>query len=201
MWFVDDCCGGVFDLTISPSWSGQIEFEVSKYGGINLRTIESSLSEAIKQLNRSGEDYPNIPRLVVLAFVSDVVITSNSKVVVIDGRVIQEEELWKLIDRVMKRHPEVSAVAIMAHTHQPNPYFAVFHNSNVSIIQALDGEAFEDGNSVQFDSLETIPRSRLQPFNLQELEASIIKTAKTDEKYSITVADYEALRAKKQARD
>lgn len=195
LWFSDDRCGGVFDLTISPSRSGRLELEISKYGGINLDAVEDSLSSAIKQVNRSGEDYPGLARMVVLAFASDIVITSNSEVAVFSGLAFREEELWRLVDRVMKRHPELSAVAVMA--RQVNPHFAVFHNPDVSEVEALDNEVFDDSRSVQFDSLETIPRSQPQPFDPQKLVASIIKTAAADEKYVITVADYEALKSKK----
>ena len=192
IWFVDNCCDGALDLTITPSSSGQLELEVSKYGEVNLRTIESSLSNAIEQVNRSGEDYPDIPRLVVLALASDVFITSKSEVVVFDGLAFQKEELWKLIDRVMKRHPELSAVAVMA--RQANPHFDVFHNSKVSKVPALDVTVFEDGRAVQFDSLETIPRVRIQPFDLQkQFEALLAAATEVNEIPSITLSDYDAL--------
>jgi hypothetical protein len=75
--------------------------------------------------------------------------------------------------------------------------FAVFHNPNVSEIEALDSEVFDDSRSAQFDSLKKDPRSQPQPFDLKKLVASTIGTAAADVKYTITAADYETLKSKK----
>lgn len=68
IWYCDDCCNGTFDLVVRNSSSGRLEIEISPYGSLNRDSIEDSLSRAIGQLNRSGEDYPELARISSTSF-------------------------------------------------------------------------------------------------------------------------------------
>jgi len=199
LWLFRDCCRGAFDLAVTWSWCGSLKVQVSPYGGLNLRAIEDRLGKAIKQLKRSGEDYPGIARVVVLAFVSSIYITQASKVVDFSGLQFKGKSLWHRVDPVLKRNGDLSAIAVMC--GQATPQFSVYHNPALVEVELLDKGVFDDGVSVQFDSFDTIPRAIAKPFDLREFTASILETARSEGQKAITLADYEALERQKTKQD
>jgi hypothetical protein len=194
-WLFCDYCEGAFDLVVTWSRSGKLEVQVSPYGALNLRAIEDGLGRAIKQLRRSGEDYPGIARVVVLAFVSSIYITRASEVVAFGGLQFKRENLWRRIDSVLKRNGDLSAIAVMY--GQAPPRFGVYHNRTLTEVEPLDRGVFDDGVSAQFDSFDTIPKATAKPFDLREFTASVLETARSEGQRAITLADYEALKRQK----
>ena len=67
-------------------------------------------------------------------------------------------------------------------------------SSLVKEVDDLDRSIFDDGRSIQFSSLDTMPRMRPRPFDPEELVSSILRTAREDMNYVLTVDDYIALR-------
>jgi hypothetical protein len=199
LWLFCDYCGGAFDLAVTRSWSGKLEVQVSPYGDLNLRAIEDRLGKAVRQLRRSGEDYPGIARVVVLAFVSSIHITQASEVVAFSDLQFKGESLHRRIDSVLRRNDDLSAIAVM-HGQAP-PRFSVCHNPALGEVEPLDNGVFDDGASVQFDSFDTMPRAPAKPFDLREFTASILEAARSEEQKAITLADYEALKRQKTRQD
>ena len=186
------CRKGAFDLSVTQSWSGSLEVIVSSYGGLNLRRVENSLSDAIEQLRRSGEDYSGIARLVVLAFVNSIYITPTSEVVIFSGRQIKDVELWRLIDRILKRNKNLSAIAVMQGQYTR---FGVYHNPALIQVKPLEKSVFDDGVSVQVDSIDSMPRRPDKPLDWPELlRESPLEAALRKEQKAITLADYKALK-------
>ena len=194
-----DCCEGAFDLVVTKSCSGKLEVKVSVYGHLNLRAVEDRLGDAITQLRRSGEDFPGMARVIVLAFVSDIYITQASEVIPFSGLHFEEGKLWRLIDSVLRRNDDLSAIALMY--EQTPPRFGVYHNPiSLRGVERLDRAVFDDGVSVQFDSLSAMPRVAVRPFNLHEFTASILEAARGGEQRAITLADYAKLKRQKTRR-
>lgn len=191
-------CNGAYDLTITPSRSGSLEIQVSSYGDLNLRAIEDRLGKAIKQLRRSGQDYPGLARIIVLSFVSDIYITQASEVIPFNGLQFKAKSLWCRVDSLLKRNSDLSAIAVMY--QQSPPRFSVYHNPACVDVESLSLEVFNDDLSVQFDSFETIPRAKCEPFNFHKFTARILETAHSEEQGPITLQDYEALKRHKMSR-
>jgi hypothetical protein len=196
LWIFENCFFRNVDLTMSWSLSGNLEIQVSSYGSLNRRPIEENVSSSIKQLERSGEDHPDIARMVVLAFASSVHITQNSEVVVFSDLLLRREKyLWRYIDSMLKHNSNLSAIAVM-HGQTP-PRFCVYHNPILAGIEPLDRGVFSDGESVQFDSLDAMPKTIIKPFDLHEYTTSILETIHSSNEKAITLDDYKALRTQK----
>lgn len=199
LWLFTDCCEGTFDLAVTWSWSGKLEVQVSPYGDLNLRAVEERLGHAIKQLRSSGGVYPGIARVVVLAFVSSIYLTQASEVIPFSGLGFKEECLWRRLDSVLKRNNDLSAIAVM-HDQAP-PRFTVYHNPMLTQVEPLDKGVFDDGESVQFDSFDAIPKVTPKPFDLDEVVASILENAPGEQQKAITLADYEPLKRQRTRQD
>lgn len=185
------CCAGAFDLAVAGSSRGTLEVQVSTYAGLNLRAVEGRVKDAIGQLHRSGEDYPDFARVIVLAFASKIYISPiDEKVAVFSDLAFKEKELWSYIDSVLKRNNDLSAIAVMR--GQNPPRFSVYHNPDA--VHPLSRSVFADGGCCQFDSLEAIPRAKVRPFNLQEVVSRMLQSV-SEAGEPITLADYEALRS------
>jgi hypothetical protein len=190
-----DNCLAAFSVAISRPILGcdHLEYEISTYGGLNLARVKKNISEAVKQLEESGEKYPSIARIIILAFASRVHIGNSSQVTVFSGLTFIEKDIWDCLGELLPKYPSLSAIAVM--DRQENPCFYVYHNPKVTAVEPLNRKVFEDGVSVQFDSLNGIPRAAAKPLDLEELVASILKW----DGEVITAHDYDALRAEKKS--
>jgi hypothetical protein len=188
-------CLAAFSVAISKPILGcdHLEYEVSTYGGLNSRRVKKDISDAVKQLRKSGQKHPTIARVVIMAFAGRIHLGNSSQVAVFHGLTYIEEELWHDLDSLLPRYPSLSAIAVMV--RQNNPYFWVYHNPAVKTVNPLNREIFEDGTSVQFDSLDSIPRVTAEPLDLERLIATFLDC----DGEVITTHDYEALRARKEA--
>lgn len=113
---------------------------------------------------------------------------------IIFGRLVfDRSELWKLIYRVLERHPETSAIAVMESQHAPR--FVVCHNPRVTAVPTLSRKVF-DGDSFQMETPNAPSQTHIPPMPAG-LGARLWENAKRSQGRTITVKDYLALKQKK----
>jgi hypothetical protein len=141
-----------------PNNADGLEVDIHSYGGLNLDAITSNVESGLKQLEKSAlrEQDPQIPRIIVLAFASEI------------G--FEWQELQSHIEWLLKNHSDLSAIAVLDritdgippsqeqgfsawlafHVTTPSvPRFLIYHNSCLKNVKPLPIHIFSDKWSVQ----------------------------------------------------
>ena len=180
-------------LHIYRSSSERLKVQFSTYGGLNVEVIKNRVSDAVSQLKTLGKDYSSIARIIILTFAGQIYITDNSEVAILDCLPTEGIFLWRCIESLLRKYDTLSAIAVMF--GQAAPYFLVHHNPTVKGIEPLNREVFDDGISIQFDSLNAIPRVPIKSCQSRnELATFIFSDIGTSEQKALTLVDYQKMK-------
>ncbi len=146
----DDTSGADIQLFLYRTQNNELEVTVHWYGDLNASRIEDVIKKAQKQLQKSSESYPNAARLIILTFASQTYTTVKSEQVAFSGLAFMEDQLWCTIQRSLKKHPSLSAIAILDWQQINTPRFWVIHNPYLQVVKPLNKSVFDDGDSTQF---------------------------------------------------
>jgi hypothetical protein len=139
-------------VDITRSSGDKLKVQVSLYGDLNTNAINNAVDKAVnEQLKTSGEAHPDLARIVVVCFASDVYFKDNSDIVVFDGLEFDDEILLGCINDLLRQHKTLSAIAVM--TNSMPSTFAVVHNPNPLRVESLNRSVFDDRISKQIGAL------------------------------------------------